>query len=153
MLFRSVDKYKVDTIYNLAALLSAVAENKPQLAWKIGLGGLFNTLEVAREKGCAVFTPSSIGSFGPDTPKDKTPQDTVQRPRTMYGVTKVSGDVMVSPGPNSGCCLPVANASSATLIKSIDSVYYNVNITRNIRRLLVLPEIAKSTAKVAIFFD
>ena len=87
-------KYQVDTIYNLAALLSAVAENKPQLAWKIGLGGLFNTLEVAREKQCAVFTPSSIGSFGPGTPKDKTPQDTVQRPKTMYGVTKVSGELL-----------------------------------------------------------
>lgn len=90
----AVSKYQVDTIYNLAALLSAVAENKPQLAWKIGLGGLFNTLEVAREKQCAVFTPSSIGSFGPGTPKDKTPQDTVQRPKTMYGVTKVSGELL-----------------------------------------------------------
>jgi len=90
----AVSKYQVDTIYNLAALLSAVAENKPQLAWKIGLGGLFNTLEVAREKRCAVFTPSSIGSFGPGTPKDKTPQDTVQRPKTMYGVTKVSGELL-----------------------------------------------------------
>lgn len=90
----AVSKYQVDTIYNLAALLSAVAENKPQLAWKIGLGGLFNTLEVAREKQCAVFTPSSIGSFGPSTPKDKTPQDTVQRPKTMYGVTKVSGELL-----------------------------------------------------------
>lgn len=90
----AVNKYQVDTIYNLAALLSAVAENKPQLAWKIGLGGLFNTLEVAREKHCAVFTPSSIGSFGPGTPKDKTPQDTVQRPKTMYGVTKVSGELL-----------------------------------------------------------
>lgn len=90
----AVNKYQVDTIYNLAALLSAVAENKPQLAWKIGLGGLFNTLEVAREKQCAVFTPSSIGSFGPGTPKDKTPQDTVQRPKTMYGVTKVSGELL-----------------------------------------------------------
>ncbi len=90
----AVDKYKVDTIYNLAALLSAVAEAKPQLAWNIGLGGLFNTLEVAREKGCAVFTPSSIGSFGPDTPRVKTPQDTVQRPRTIYGVTKVSGELL-----------------------------------------------------------
>ncbi|MDE6057542.1 MAG: NAD-dependent epimerase/dehydratase family protein, partial [Muribaculaceae bacterium] len=68
----AVDRYKVDTIYNLAALLSAVAEVKPQLAWKIGLGGLFNTLEVAREKGCAVFTPSSIGSFGNSTPHTKT---------------------------------------------------------------------------------
>lgn len=90
----AVSKYQVDTIYNLAALLSAVAENKPQLAWKIGLGGLFNTLEIAREKQCAVFTPSSIGSFGPGTPKDKTPQDTVQRPKTMYGVTKVSGELL-----------------------------------------------------------
>lgn len=90
----AVSQYQVDTIYNLAALLSAVAENKPQLAWKIGLGGLFNTLEVAREKLCAVFTPSSIGSFGPGTPKDKTPQDTVQRPKTMYGVTKVSGELL-----------------------------------------------------------
>lgn len=89
-----VDKYKVDTIYNLAALLSAVAEVKPQLAWHIGLGGLFNTLEVAREKNCAVFTPSSIGAFGNDTPKDKTPQDTIQRPKTMYGVTKVSGELL-----------------------------------------------------------
>ena len=90
----AVSQYQVDTIYNLAALLSAVAENKPQLAWKIGLGGLFNTLEVAREKQCAVFTPSSIGSFGPGTPKDKTPQDTVQRPKTKYGVTKVSGELL-----------------------------------------------------------
>ena len=83
----AVEKYHIDTIYNLAALLSAVAEAKPQLAWKIGVGGLFNVLEVSREKGCAVFTPSSIGSFGPDTPKDKTPQDTVRNPQTMYGVT------------------------------------------------------------------
>ncbi|MBB6276425.1 NAD-dependent epimerase/dehydratase family protein [Porphyromonas circumdentaria] len=89
-----VDKYKVDTIYNLAALLSAVAEAKPQLAWHIGLGGLFNVLEVAREKKCAVFTPSSIGAFGNDTPKDKTPQDTIQRPKTMYGVTKVAGELL-----------------------------------------------------------
>lgn len=76
-----VDKYKVDTIYNLAALLSAVAEAKPQLAWHIGLGGLFNTLEVAREKNCAVFTPSSIGAFGNDTPKDKTPRILFSVPR------------------------------------------------------------------------
>lgn len=90
----AVKKYNVDTIYNLAALLSAVAEAKPQLAWKIGVGGLYNTLEVARECGCAVFTPSSIGSFGPTTPHDKTPQDTVQRPETIYGVTKVTGELL-----------------------------------------------------------
>ena len=90
----AVEKYHVDTIYNLAALLSAVAGAKPQLAWKIGVGGLFNVLEVAREKKCAVFTPSSIGSFGPSTPKDNTPQDTIRDPKTMYGVTKVTGELL-----------------------------------------------------------
>ena len=90
----AVDKYKIDTIYNLAALLSAVAEAKPQLAWKIGVGGLYNCLEISREKNCALFTPSSIGSFGPDTPHTKTPQDTVQRPETIYGVTKVTGEML-----------------------------------------------------------
>ena len=90
----AVERYNIDTIYNLAALLSAVAEARPQLAWKIGVGGLYNTLEVAREKGCAVFTPSSIGSFGPSTPRTKTPQDTVQRPETIYGVTKVTGELL-----------------------------------------------------------
>ncbi|MDR1339632.1 MAG: NAD-dependent epimerase/dehydratase family protein [Prevotellaceae bacterium] len=89
-----VGKYKIDTIYNMAALLSAAAEAKPQLAWKIGLEGLFNVLEIAREMKCAVFTPSSIGAFGANTPKDKTPQDTVQRPQTMYGVTKVAGELL-----------------------------------------------------------
>lgn len=89
-----VDKYKIDTIYNLAALLSAVAEAKPLLAWHIQMDGLINILEIAREKGCAVFTPSSIGAFGPNTPKDDTPQDTIQRPKTMYGVTKVSTELL-----------------------------------------------------------
>ena len=90
----TVSRYRIDTVYNLAALLSAVAEAKPQLAWKIGMGGLFNVLEVAREMHCAVFTPSSIGVFGNNTPKDKTPQDTIRNPRTMYGVTKVSGELL-----------------------------------------------------------
>ncbi|MDR3309034.1 MAG: NAD-dependent epimerase/dehydratase family protein [Tannerella sp.] len=90
----TVSRYKIDTIYNLAALLSAVAEAKPLLAWKIGIGGLFNVLEVAREMRCAVFTPSSIGAFGPDAPKDRTPQDTVRSPHTMYGVTKVTGELL-----------------------------------------------------------
>ncbi|MDR2389847.1 MAG: NAD-dependent epimerase/dehydratase family protein [Tannerellaceae bacterium] len=89
-----VSRYKIDTIYNLAALLSAVAEAKPQMAWKVGMDGLFNVLEVAREYGCAVFTPSSIGVFGDNTPKDRTPQDTIRNPRTMYGVTKVGGELL-----------------------------------------------------------
>ena len=89
-----VRKYRIDTIYNLAALLSAVAEKKPLLAWDIQMNGLLNILEVARENTCAVFTPSSIGSFGPDTPHQMTPQDTIQRPRSMYGVTKVSTELL-----------------------------------------------------------
>ena len=89
-----VDKYHIDTIYNLAALLSAVAERKPLLAWDIQMNGLLNILEIAREKGCAVFTPSSIGSFGPETPHVGTPQDTIQRPRSMYGVTKVATELL-----------------------------------------------------------
>ncbi|MCT8978044.1 L-threonine 3-dehydrogenase [Clostridium sp. CX1] len=87
-------KYNADTIIHLAALLSAVAEAKPVLAWEINMGGLFNALEVARELNCSFFTPSSIGAFGPSTPKVKTPQDTIQRPQTMYGVTKVSGEIL-----------------------------------------------------------
>ena len=89
-----VKKYDVNTIYHLAALLSAVAEKNPQLAWDVNINGLYNVLEVAREHNCAVFTPSSIGTFGPGTPLDKTPQDTIQRPNTMYGVTKMAGELL-----------------------------------------------------------
>ncbi len=89
-----VRKYRIDTIYNLAALLSAVAEKKPLMAWDVQMNGLLAVLEVAREEGCAVFTPSSIGSFGPLTPHKDTPQDTIQRPRSMYGVTKVSTELL-----------------------------------------------------------
>ncbi|QDX92799.1 L-threonine 3-dehydrogenase [Brevibacillus laterosporus] len=87
-------KYKVDTMMHLAALLSATAEAKPLLAWNLNMGGLVNALEVARELNCQFFTPSSIGAFGPTTPKDNTPQDTIQRPVTMYGVNKVSGELL-----------------------------------------------------------
>lgn len=91
---RVVKKFNVDAIYHLAALLSAVAENNPRLAWDVNVNALVNVLEVAREHNCAVFTPSSIGAFGPSTPPDNTPQDTLQRPTTMYGVTKVSGELL-----------------------------------------------------------
>ncbi|ODG91021.1 MULTISPECIES: L-threonine 3-dehydrogenase [Bacillaceae] len=87
-------KYEVDTFIHLAALLSAVAEAKPTLAWDLNMGGLVNALEVARELSLKFFTPSSIGAFGPATPKDNTPQDTIQRPTTMYGVTKVAGELL-----------------------------------------------------------
>jgi nucleoside-diphosphate-sugar epimerase len=89
-----VKRHRVDTIYNLAALLSVVAESKPRLAWRIGIDGLWNILEVARENQCAVFTPSSIGSFGQSTPHMKTPQDTIQRPQTIYGVSKVTTELL-----------------------------------------------------------
>jgi len=89
-----VKKHNIDTIYHLAAILSAVAEANPNLAWSVNINGLYNVLEVAREYNCAVFTPSSIGAFGPTTPLDNTPQDTIQRPNTMYGVTKVSGELL-----------------------------------------------------------
>lgn len=89
-----VKKHNIDTVYHLAALLSAVAEANPQLAWDVNMNGLYNTLEVAREYKCALFTPSSIGAFGPSTPLDNTPQDTTQRPNTIYGVTKVAGELL-----------------------------------------------------------
>ena len=89
-----VRRYEIGTIYHLAALLSAVAEERPQVAWNLNMGGLYNVLEVARQYGCQVFFPSSIGAFGPSTPRDRTPQVTIQRPTTMYGVTKVSGELL-----------------------------------------------------------
>lgn len=89
-----VKKYHIDAIYNLAALLSATAEKYPLKAWDIQMNGLLNILETARENGCQVFTPSSIGSFGPSTPHDDTPQDTIQRPTSMYGVTKVATELL-----------------------------------------------------------
>ena len=94
MIATVVKKYHIDAIYNLAALRSVVAENKPNLAWKIGIDGLWNILEVAREHHCQVFTPSSIGSFGESTPHWMTPQDTIQRPKTIYGVSKVTTELL-----------------------------------------------------------
>ncbi|MEN8150436.1 MAG: NAD-dependent epimerase/dehydratase family protein [Planctomycetota bacterium] len=89
-----VARYDVGTIYHLAAILSAVGESNPVLAWSVNIGGLVNVLEVARETGASIFTPSSIGAFGPSTPADMTPQVTIQRPTSMYGVTKVSGELL-----------------------------------------------------------
>jgi nucleoside-diphosphate-sugar epimerase len=90
----TVKKYNIDTVIHLAAILSAVGEKNPNLAWDVNMNGLYNVLEVAREQKCAIFTPSSIAAFGPSTPPDNTPQDTIQRPTTMYGVTKVAGEVL-----------------------------------------------------------
>jgi len=90
-----VDKYDIDTVYHMAAVLSAVGENKPQLAWNVNMNGLYTILEIAREREMArLFCPSSIAAFGPETPRDNTPQETILRPKTMYGVTKVAGELL-----------------------------------------------------------
>lgn len=86
--------FKADTLMHMAALLSATAEKNPVFAWNLNMGGLLNALEVARKYKMQFFTPSSIGAFGPSTPADNTPQVTIQRPTTMYGVNKVSGELL-----------------------------------------------------------
>lgn len=91
---RVLERWRPDTILHLAALLSAVAEARPDKAWHVNINGLLSVLEAARGSGCAVFVPSSIGAFGPGTPRDGTPQDTIQRPTTMYGITKVTGELL-----------------------------------------------------------
>ncbi|ATH60999.1 MULTISPECIES: NAD-dependent epimerase/dehydratase family protein [Staphylococcus] len=89
-----VESFKPDTFMHMAALLSATAEKNPQFAWDLNMGGLLNALEVAREYHLQFFTPSSIGAFGPSTPKVNTPQVTIQRPTSMYGVNKVAGELL-----------------------------------------------------------
>ncbi len=90
-----VDRHGIDVIYHMAAILSAVGEARPYLCWDVNINGLYNVLEIARERNLArVFCPSSIAAFGPDTPRNNTPQETILRPTTMYGVTKVSGELL-----------------------------------------------------------
>ncbi len=89
-----VQRYEVGAIYHLAALLSAAAEERPHLGWELNMGGVYKVLEVARTFRTQVFFPSSIAVFGPSTPRKQTPQDTIQRPTTLYGVTKVAGELL-----------------------------------------------------------
>ncbi|HET8657103.1 MAG TPA: NAD-dependent epimerase/dehydratase family protein [Longimicrobiaceae bacterium] len=89
-----LDRHGVDTVYHLASLLSATGEQRPELCWEVNLLGLRNVLEAARQRGLRVFWPSSIAVFGPATPRAETPQTTLLDPRTMYGVTKVSGELL-----------------------------------------------------------
>jgi len=92
---RVVDEFSIDVIYHLAAVLSAAGEKNPHLAWDVNLNGLYNVLEVARERKMSrVFCPSSIAVFGPETPRDQTPQETILRPTTIYGITKVAGELL-----------------------------------------------------------
>lgn len=89
-----VEEHQCDTIFHLAALLSAVAEENPQQAWDINMNGLINVLEASRLRQCALFFPSSIAVFGTGAPTMDTPQDTLQRPASLYGITKVSGELL-----------------------------------------------------------
>src|SRR3990170_8528563 len=89
-----VKERRIDAIYHMAALLSASAEKDPLLAWDVNINGLRNILETARKFQCSVFFPSSIGAFGPSTPPDNTPQDTIQRPTTIYGIAKETGELL-----------------------------------------------------------
>jgi len=92
---KAVKKHSVDTIYHLAALLSATGEQNPQLAWTVNMNSLYYVLEIAREQKLAkIFWPSSIAVFGPTAPRSNTPQDTILIPGTMYGVTKVAGELL-----------------------------------------------------------
>jgi nucleoside-diphosphate-sugar epimerase len=91
----AVKKHNIDTIYHMSAILSAVGEKNPRLCWDVNMNGTYNILETAREHEMArVFVPSSIAVFGPETPRDKTPQDTILKPKTMYGVTKVAAELL-----------------------------------------------------------
>jgi threonine 3-dehydrogenase len=92
---RAIQDNRIDTVINLAAILSATGEKIPQKCWEVNVTGLLNVLEAARELGLyRVLCPSSIAVFGPDTPRRNTPQETVLRPTTMYGVTKVAGELL-----------------------------------------------------------
>jgi nucleoside-diphosphate-sugar epimerase len=90
-----VKKHRIDTVYHLAAILSATGEKNPHLAWTVNMDGTYNVLEAARKLGLVrVFMPSSIAAFGPETPRVRTPQDTILKPKTMYGLTKVAGELV-----------------------------------------------------------
>ncbi len=92
---KAVRDHGVDTIYHLAALLSAVGEDKPDLAWEVNMKGLKSVLDVARRSGVKrVFWPSSIAVFGPNAPRTMTPQNASLIPTTIYGVSKVSGELL-----------------------------------------------------------
>ena len=90
-----IQKHRIDTVYHLAAILSANGEKNPQLAWSVNMSGTYNVLEAGRKLGLTrIFIPSSIAAFGPETPRVRTPQDTILKPKTMYGLTKVAGELL-----------------------------------------------------------
>lgn len=89
-----IAKYDIGEIYHLAGLLSVGGEKSPDLAWEVNVGGLKHVLDLAKEFNLKVFWPSSIAAFGPTTPKENVPQHTILEPTTIYGVTKVTGELL-----------------------------------------------------------
>lgn len=89
-----IKKHGISTVYHLAGLLSVGGEKNPKLAWDVNINGLKNILDLAVEHKFKIFWPSSIAAFGPTTPRENTPQHTILEPTTIYGVTKVAGELL-----------------------------------------------------------
>ncbi len=160
-----VKKYKVNGIFHMAAILSAVGEMNPMLAWNVNMSGSINVLEVARtEKVEKVLIPSSIAAFGPETPVDNTPQETILRPTTMYGITKVAGELMANyyvkkygldvrglryPGIISHATLPGGGTTDyavAIYFEAVKNKKYNCFVTADTQLpMMYMPDCLKAT--------
>ena len=162
-----VKKHRVDTIIHLAALLSAVGEKYPQKLWDVNMNGLYNILEVGRISGAKIFTPSSIAAFGSNTPPNHTPQDTIQRPSTIYGVSKVSGELLCDyyntkygvdtrgirlPGLISNTALPGGGTTDYAVhiyYEAIRSQYFECNIgAGTYMDMMYMPDAIKAVIKL-----
>ena len=161
----AVKKHDIDTIYHLAAVLSATGEENPQSAWNINIGTLYNILEVARkEKLQRVFWPSSIAAFGPTAPRISTPQETILIPTTMYGVSKVAGELLCNyyyikykvdvrsvryPGIISSEVLPGGGTTDyavAIFYEAIKKKYYTCFVRENtVLPMMYMPDCTKAT--------
>jgi len=162
-----VKKHKIDSIIHLAAILSATGELNPQLLWDVNMRGLHNVLEVARVTGTSVFTPSSIAAFGHDTPHENTPQITVQRPDTIYGISKVSGELLCDyyfkkygvdtrgirfPGLISSVALPGGGTTDYAVhiyYEALKSKYFECNIMEGtFLDMMYMPDALESIVKL-----
>lgn len=162
-----VKKYQIDSIIHLAALLSAVGETYPQKLWDVNMNGLYNVLEVGRIADAAIFTPSSIAAFGANTPADGTPQDTIQRPTTIYGVSKVSGELLCDyyhlkygvdtrglrfPGLISNTALPGGGTTDYAVhiyYEAIKSKYFECNIAEGTYMdMMYMPDAVDATIQL-----
>jgi nucleoside-diphosphate-sugar epimerase len=162
-----VKKHKIDSIIHLAAILSATGELNPQLLWDVNMKGLYNVLEVARITGTSVFTPSSIAAFGHDTPHENTPQITIQRPDTIYGISKVSGELLCDyyfkkygvdtrgirfPGIISSVALPGGGTTDYAVhiyYEALKSKYFECNIMEGtFLDMMYMPDALESIVKL-----